>query len=258
MAGAHPQRPPSRLGLETLIVLGIGLGQSMVWAILSIINKLTVPVALNHQTTSMNNSVTPDRPWLDFLYQLATNVFLVAPAVVAVYLLARVRRPDRTVWRALGMDARRIGRDIAWGFGLSAAIGIPGLGLYLGARWIGINTSVAPGNLAHVWWAIPMYVLAAFANGALEEITMVGYLLTRWAQCGWASWTAILTSSLIRGGYHLYQGFGGFIGNFIMGLACCWYWKKTHRLWPLIIAHTVLDVVSFVGYALAKQWLPWL
>ena len=144
------------------------------------------------------------------------------------------------------------------GVGLTAAIGIPGLAFYLFARWLGINTDVAAGNLAEHVWTIPVYVLAAFANGLLEETVMVAYLLTRWRQCGWRPGAAVAVSALIRGSYHLYQGFGGFLGNAVMGAACCLYWTRTRRLWPLIVAHTLLDVFSFVGYALLHGVVGWL
>jgi membrane protease YdiL (CAAX protease family) len=54
--------------------------------------------------------------------------------------------------------------------------------------------------------------------------------------------------------YHSYQGFAGIIGNFAMGLIFGWAYRKWGRVMLLIIAHFILDTVSFVGYALlAKQ-----
>ena len=67
-----------------------------------------------------------------------------------------------------------------------------------------------------------------------------------------------MTSAAIRGSYHLYQGFGGFIGNFVMGLIFGWFYQRTKRVMPLIVAHTILDIVSFVGYALLKDHLTFL
>jgi membrane protease YdiL (CAAX protease family) len=61
---------------------------------------------------------------------------------------------------------------------LAAVIGIPGLGLYFAARAVGINTIVSAANLSE-WWAGPVLVLAAAGNGILEEVVVVGYLLTR-------------------------------------------------------------------------------
>lgn len=63
---------------------------------------------------------------------------------------------------------------------------------------------------------------------------------------------------MLRGSYHLYQGFGGFVGNLVMGLVFGRVWQKTNRLWPLVAAHTLFDVVSFVGYSLLKGHISWL
>mgnify|MGYP003296168444 CR=1 FL=1 len=41
---------------------------------------------------------------------------------------------------------------------------------------------------------------------------MIGYLYTRWLRAGWSLPAVVVTSALIRGSYHLYQGFGGFVG----------------------------------------------
>ncbi len=67
-----------------------------------------------------------------------------------------------------------------------------------------------------------------------------------------------MVSAAIRGSYHLYQGFGGFVGNLVMGVIFGWLYKRFGRVMPLVVAHTILDIVSFVGYALAKPYLSWL
>jgi hypothetical protein len=35
-----------------------------------------------------------------------------------------------------------------------------------------------------------------------------------------------------------------------MGVVFAEYYRRTRRVAPLVVAHTVLDVVAFVGYAL--------
>ena len=87
---------------------------------------------------------------------------------------------------------------------------------------------------------------------------MIGYLFSRWGSVGWGKWRIILTSALIRGSYHLYQGFGGFVGNLVMGIIFGWFYTRTKRVMPLVIAHTILDVVAFVGYSLLKDRIGWL
>jgi uncharacterized protein len=229
---------------EVLLVLGVSLGQSAVYAVLSLIAKLTAPRPLAQQTTALNVSVTPDRPWLDLSYQLAGVVFAVVPALLAMYLLTNARA-------ALGLEfptARRVWLDLGTGAGLAAVIGIPGLGLYLLAREMGINTRIAAANLTDVWWAVPVLILAAAANGILEEVVVVGYLVTRLRELGWRTWPVVAASALLRGSYHLYQGVGGFVGNAIMGVVFALVFLRTRRVGPLIVAHTLLDVVAYLGY----------
>ena len=158
----------------------------------------------------------------------------------------------------MGLDLTRPARDLLHGTALAAAIGIPGLALYLGARALDLSTTIAPANLPQVWWAVPVLVLASVQNALLEEVVMVGYLFRRWAQAGWGVWQVILTSALIRGTYHLYQGFGGFVGNAVMGVVFGWLYARTRRVMPLVVAHTLLDVIAFVGYALLRERLSWL
>ena len=250
---AIPELTRVRPGIELLLVLGVSLGQSAVYSILSIIDKLTVNVPLNQQTTSMNNSITPDRPWLDLAYQLAGLVFPLVPAMFALYLLQRTG--DR---RRIGFDLRRPAFDVGRGFVLAAVIGIPGLALYLAARTFGFNTIVAPANLAQNWWTVPVLVGAAVMNGVLEEVVMIGFWFVRGRQLDWPVWVVLVSSAVVRGSYHLYQGFGGFAGNIVMGLVFGLAYLKFKRVGPLVVAHVILDLVSFIGYALLAPLVDWL
>lgn len=240
---------------ETWLVLGVSLGASAIWSLLRIVDRLTRAESLSRQTAAMNSSVTPDRPWLDLTYQLVGIALALVPVVLALHLL---RRDDPDEPHTMGFDLRRPVTDLVRGAGLAALIGLPGLALYAAAKALDLNTTVAAANLAGAWWTIPVLVLAAAQNAVLEEVVMVGYLFRRWGQAGWGTWRVIVTSALIRGSYHLYQGFGGFVGNVVMGLVFGWLYTRTRRVMPLVVAHTVLDVVAFVGYALLKDHLSWL
>lgn len=243
----------SRPGREVLLVLGVSLGQSAVYSMLSIAEKLTRAVPLNQQTTQINTSVTPDRPWLDLSYQLAGIVFPLVPALLALYLLRLSGDRER-----IGFDLVRPWRDVGWGFAIAAGIGIPGIGLYLAARTAGLNTIVQPANLAENWWTIPVLIGLAIMNGVLEEVVIVGFWFTRMRQAGWGVPAVLIVSALIRGSYHLYQGFGGFAGNVAMGLIFGWIYLRTKRVGPLVAAHAILDIAAFVGYALLAPYLTWL
>ncbi len=247
--GESRQRP----GLEILLVLGVSLGQSAVYSILSLVNKLTYQVPLNEQTTTMNPSITPDRPWLDLAYQLAGIVFPVMPALLALYLLHVSGQR-----RQIGFDLRRPGFDLGRGTLIFLAIGIPGLALYYVAWLLGFNTNIAPANLAAHWWTVPVLIGLAAMNGVLEEVVMLAFFFTRAAALGWRTGTIIVSSALIRATYHLYQGFGSFLGNLVMGLAFGWLYLRFKRVGPLVVAHTLLDVAAFVGYALIAPLVDWL
>lgn len=232
-----------------LIVLGLSLGQSAVYSVVSLTAKLTAG-PLRAASTTMNQSVTP-RPWLDLTYQLLAIGFALVPVVLALWLLAG---------RPIGLDLRHPLHDLAVGAGLAAAIGIPGLLLYLAGRAAGLTAQVVASGLDPHWWTVPVLVLAALKNGLLEEVVVVGYLLERLDDLGWPVWAQLLTSAVLRGSYHLYQGFGPFVGNVVMGLVFAYYYRRFGRVMPLVVAHTVLDIVAFVGYAalVSAGIPPWL
>ena len=245
----------SRLGLEIVIVLGLSLGQSAVYSGLRIIERLTRAEPLAQQTSTLNASATPDRPWLDLSYQLVGIAFALVPVLLVLYLLNLTNRP---AGRLIGLDLRRPRPDLFLGLLIALGMGIPGLGLYLGARELGLNTQVQASALADNWWTVPVLILSAFENAMLEEVIMIGFLFTRFAQLGWRVPVIIIVSALIRGSYHLYQGFGGFAGNLIMGAIFGLIYLRWKRVTPLIVAHTLLDIAGFVGYALLAPHVSWL
>ena len=242
---------------EILLVLGVSLGQSAVSSILSFIDLLTRPKPLSQQTIALNPAATPERPWLDLAFQMYRVVFLVVPALLALHLLNRTLG-NRGVRDVLGLNTQRWRFDLGTGAGLAALIGIPGLGLYLAARALGINANLAAATLSHVWWSGPVLVLLAIANAVLEEVVVVGYLMTRLREIGWAIPAAVAASALLRGSYHLYQGVGGLVGNAVMGVVFALFFVRFKRIGPLIIAHSLLDIAAFVGYTLLRSHVSWL
>jgi membrane protease YdiL (CAAX protease family) len=244
-----------RLGLEVLVVLGISLGQSAVYSVLRIVERMTREIPLAQQTATLNPSATPDRPWLDLTYQLVGIGFGLMPVFLALYLLSRTNPP---AGQAIGLDSRRPGFDLGVGTLIALAIGVPGLGLYLGARELGLNTQVQASGLADNWWTVPVLILSAMQNSLLEEVVMIGYLVIRFGQLGWGWVMIIAVTALVRGAYHLYQGFGGFAGNLIMGVLFGLCYLRWRRVGPLVVAHTLLDITAFVGYTLLAPRVDWL
>lgn len=243
---------PRRLRAEVWIVLGMSLGQSAVYAVISLIAKLTAGPPLGSQSTALNVSQSP-RPLLDLTYQLTGIFFAALPVALALYLLSD---PGRSALRRIGLTGERPWRDLGWGAGLAAAIGVPGLAFYALGRALGITVQVQASALNAHWWTIPVLVLSAAQNGLLEEVVAVGYLSERLRQLRWRGPAIVVASALLRGSYHLYQGWGPFIGNAVMGVVFAEYYRRTRRVAPLVVAHFLMDMVVFVGYDLIPHaWL---
>lgn len=236
------------LRAEVWIVLGLSLGASGVYSLVSLIRKATLAGGLRGQTATLN-AARDNREAFDFTYQVLAIGFALVPVALALYLLSQDDVKERVSQR-LGLDRARPGFDLLWGAGLAAAIGLPGLGLYGLGRLAGITTQIIPAPDVSYWWTVPVLILAALQNAIVEEVIVVGYLMTRLRQFGWTTGATIVTSAALRGSYHLYQGIGPGIGNFVMGLVFGYWFHRTRRVMPLVIAHTILDVVAFVGYLL--------
>lgn len=240
---------------EVLLLLAVSLGASAVYSIVRLAARLTAPGGLAQQTATLNASQAPGRPWLDLTYQLLGVFFGVVPALFAVHLLHKDPGDARA---ALGLDRRRPGFDVGTGAALAALIGLPGLAFYVLARELGLNANVVPAALPDHWWAVPVLIMAALQNAILEEVVVVGYLFERLKQLRYRTVTVVVTSAVLRGAYHFYQGIGAFFGNVVMGLVFGLFYLRFKRVLPLVIAHALLDIVAFVGYALLKDRLTFL
>ena len=238
--------------LELLIVFALSLGASAIYSVVSLIAKLTAKSGLGGQSTLLNGALA-DREWLDLTYQMLSVTLGLAPVALVLYLL----------WQSTGKPFRSIGLTLDspkfWlprGILMAAAIGIPGLGLYILFRLLGWSAKIVPAELPNYWWAIPILLLAAVRAALLEEVLVIGYLFDRLERLGVTARIQVLLSAALRASYHLYQGFGGFIGNFVMGLIFGWAYRRWGRVIPLVLAHFILDAFSFVGYALIGKSLP--
>lgn len=238
-------------------MLGLSLGASAAYSVVSIANRLTRPVAISQQTATLNSSLS-DRPTFDLIYQLMGIFFDLVPVALVAFLLWQASRPHLS---RLGIDVTRPGRDALAGVGLALAIGIPGIGVYLAGRALGLSVAVVPTALDTYWWTVPVLILSAVRAGVTEEVIVIGYLFARLRDLGWGRWPIIVATALLRGTYHLYQGFPAFVGNVAMGLLFGWLYARPRekhggRVLPLVIAHVLIDAAIFVGYPWAAAAFP--
>ena len=256
MSGAPFESRPSvsrgRIGGEILLVLGVSLGVSSVHAIVNLIDFSTRPKGLGGQSVGLNNSLS-DRQVFDFVYQFLGIVVDLVPVALVIYILWQAASPHLA---RLGLDFRKPWQDLGLGVALAAIIGAGGIGVYLGARALHLAVSISTDGIPGYWWAIPILLLSALRAALQEEFIVIGYLYARLRELGWGKWTIILSTAAFRGSYHLYQGYGGFVGNFLMGVIFGWLYTRYGRLLPFVVAHFLIDAATFVGYGWAKAAFP--
>ncbi len=245
--------PTCLIRWEIFAVFAVSLGASALNAVLSLIGSLLAKQSLASQQALLVGPESTNN-YLDLVLQLATIAENLAPVVLVLYLFARANEPLSMI----GLDGTQKGRDAARGAVLAALIGGSGLGLYILAFKLGFSLNVVPEDLPALWWRIPILALYAIQNGLLEETLVIGYLLTRLEQLDVKPWKAILISAVLRGSYHLYQGFGAFLGNAVMGLIFAVLFRRWRRVTPFIIAHSLIDAGAFIGYAALHGKVSWL
>ena len=247
-----PRLRARRLSTEIALVLGVSLGASAVYSVVSLLNKLTLETPLADQTATINGTLS-EREWLDLTYQLLALFFDLVPVALAIYLLAI---SGGNPFRRVGFDLKRPASDLGRGWLLVLVIGVPGIVLYAVWRMLGYSAAVIPAPLDAHWYTVPILVLSALRAALQEEIIVVAYLFTRLRQLQWGKWRIILVAAVLRGSYHLYQGPGPFVGNVAMGVVFGWCYWRWGRVMPLVVAHWIIDIVSFVGYPVALALLP--
>jgi membrane protease YdiL (CAAX protease family) len=228
---------------EVLVVLLLSLLASAVYSVLDL---LATPQIAGTYVATVDSSTQLAR-------QLA-NIFVLGLA--PVYLVLHLVRRSGEGIEGIGLATDRPRFDILSGVALFAIVGAGGIAVYLISVHLGVNSYVVPVPPLHHWWTVPVLFLSAAQAALLEEILVVGYLVTRLRQLSFSPLAAVAASALLRGSYHLYQGWGGFAGNLVMGALFAALFVKWRRAWPFVIAHMSLDVVAGVGFILFRHHLP--
>jgi membrane protease YdiL (CAAX protease family) len=254
-AGWSPSAPDRRtLRNEMWLVLWLSIASSALGAVLSLVESLTRGVPLSQQSRTLVGTYIADRPWLDILYQVAHISLALVPVLLVVHLLRRSGEGRQ----AIGIDMRDWPRDLLRGAVMAAVIGGAGLALYLVAFHLGFNVRLAAVTAQEHWWTPLLLVASAGYNAALEEVIVLGYFIHRMAQLGRRPWQQVGSSALLRATYHLYQGFGGFLGNLAMGTIFAVLFRRWGRVMPFLWAHLFIDATAFLGYYYLGGHVSWL
>lgn len=239
-----PPAPADRRTLveEVVVVLALSILASAAYAILSLFEAPIAGVVV----------AAADRSDA-FARQVLGFVFGLAPAALVLHLVRRSGEGSG----AIGLGPPELPPDVIRGMILAVAVGVAGFGVYLGAVELGVNRFVIPVPPEGHWWTVPAIVMNAIEAAAVEEVVVLGYLVTRLQQLSWSAPAAVAGSAALRGAYHLYQGWGGFAGNVAMGaLFGVLFLRWRRRTWPFLVAHALIDVGAGVGFLLFGDLLP--
>jgi membrane protease YdiL (CAAX protease family) len=137
------------------------------------------------------------------------------------------------------------------------ADGLVGLGLWIASfvlvlilAWIFApfgqrEVDFLPNELP-LWFRWIDAVVIAVTAGVTEEVVVRGYAQTRLEQLRVPTALVLVLPTALWGVLHLYEGVGAALTIFCLGMLYAWYYHKTRRLWPIIIAHGLFDLTQLV------------
>jgi membrane protease YdiL (CAAX protease family) len=169
-------------------------------------------------------------------------------AAVFLLLAAFLQVRGRAIPRLIGGRPRL--RDLAAGLGLASIPTVFSLAVLAVAMIIepqlyaraGAGAARAAAPIAN-HWTLAIIVLASIVNPIFEEVFVCGYVIS--ALSPWTGrWKALGASVAIRSLYHVYQGAYGCISVGLTGLLFGGWYVRYGRLWPLVIAHGLLDFLA--------------
>jgi uncharacterized protein len=203
-------------------------------------------------------------------FALIVSVSLAYYIATSLYLLVRgIREADLTTGRALdalalelfilafvavilrarGWTPERLGLRFSWG---AALAGVPLFVIFLLIYWITMTIVLMVFPAVRSVWAFriipnaPLALMIVFfaVNSLFEELVVTAYVTESLKDHGAA--VVISTSTLLRFTYHLYQGPLASLSIIPLGLVfATLYWQR-RTLWPLMVAHTITNIVTYV------------
>jgi uncharacterized protein len=235
-----PERPPARNPLPRPAgsprMLRLELGLVLLLAFSPGILGLLLLALGPEGTAPTETQVLPS------LVSILFELFLSwTPVLVVGFLLAR----NREGWAGIGLTRFQPG-DLGMGAVLWVASFILVLVLaqlfqYFGQREVDFLPEGLP-----LWFRSLQAVLIAITAGVTEEIVVRGYAQTRLEQLRAPTAVIILLPTALWGVLHVYQGAGAALTIFGLGMMYAWYFQRTRRLWPLILAHILFDATQLV------------
>lgn len=167
------------------------------------------------------------------IYELAT--------LTALSIFLRMRG-----WtlRSIGLEAHP--RDILVGLALAVAVHFTCVAVWQLASSIFPQLPIPPVATGSARISLFNVTAACILNPLFEEIFVCGYVIVVLKERG-GPWTAINVSVAIRLLYHMYQGAVGVVGIVPTGLIFAYWYARTGRLWPAVVAHGLLNFIALLA-----------
>lgn len=155
-------------------------------------------------------------------------------------------------WRNVGLVAPKLHDPVRGVLALGGCLGINVLfvqALYgLFPKIIEAHTEQLGFIAGQLSYGLPFPVLIALLSfvGVYEELFARGLLLGLCRMLLGGAWAPVLVSSLLFGLGHIYQGWLGVAQTTLIGVVLALAVVRWGTLWPAIIAHALLDIVSIL------------
>jgi len=164
-------------------------------------------------------------------------------------------------WRAWvhGYSGRQLGLVLQGRTRLVIA-GVVGAAVMGGLQWLnlrrvgripaesrGVMQAVAERILPQSAVELLPYVALATTAGLCEEFLYRGFVMGALSSAGLGAWLVVLGSSLLFGLAHSYQGTGGMVMTFVVGLLLGVSRLAYNSLVPAVFWHAAVDVVAGVA-----------
>jgi len=172
------------------------------------------------------------------------NLLLYEPSMLLLIGSFLVVRGRSLAWLGSGPALR----DPLFALGLAAAAWLSGILLWIPSAEVMDLSAALTRHARLVGPGIDNLTIVAtsLVNAVFEEVLVAGYVITALKETR-GLWFAVNTSAAIRVSYHLYQGSLGVITVLPLALIFGYWYARTSRMWPLIIAHAGIDIVSLVA-----------
>jgi CAAX protease family protein len=249
--------------VEFVVVLGLAFG----W---------TIPGTVHSFVTAAATARSQTPPITDIGVWHVVGLEAIVLALLGPFL--RVRG-----WTLADLGLRPSLRGCLEGCGLALAAYVLyfGFAVFVASLWPAVAQALAATHLVGQRLSWTAILVGSIVNPFYEEILVCGYVISVLAQrrdrtaCAPAKpiapgeveparaaaenpastlpvqaaslATAVNISAAIRLSYHLYQGVAGVLAVVPVGLLFGVWFARTRKLWPLIVAHAILDFLAFAA-----------